>query len=380
MQQSNSYFYITISISMKIKDIINVLEAIAPPVLQESYDNAGLITGNMETVCSGVLCSLDAIEDIVEEAISKNCNLIVAHHPIIFRGLKRINGKNYVERTIIKAIKNDIAIYAIHTNLDNILTGVNGKMADKLGLINREILLPKDAVLKKLYMFAPVTHAEKLREALWKAGAGNIGNYSECSFNAEGTGSFRGKENTSPFAGEPGILHYEKEMKIEVIFPGWLQARIIKALLETHPYEEVAFDIINLDNQYGAVGAGLSGNLPEPMEEKAFLAHLKQVFHLQIIRHTPLTGRVIKKISLCGGAGSFLIPNALASKSDIYITADIKYHEFFDADGKMVLADIGHFESEQFTIDLLYDILVEKFPTFAVLKTAVNTNPLVYYA
>ncbi|MCC6288688.1 MAG: Nif3-like dinuclear metal center hexameric protein [Chitinophagaceae bacterium] len=365
---------------MKIKDIINVLEFIAPPALQESYDNAGLLTGNSQEECTGILCTLDSTEAVIEEAIAKKCNLVIAHHPIVFRGLKRINGKNYVERTIIKAIKHDIAIYAIHTNLDNILTGVNGKMADRLGLINRQILLSKDAVLKKLYTFVPHTHSEKLRTALWQAGAGHIGNYSECSFNAEGTGTFKGAANTNPFVGEQGRLHYEKEIKIEVIFPGWLQSRIIRALTGAHPYEEPAFDIVALDNQHMAVGSGLTGNLPEPMEEKAFLKLLKQKFNLPVIRHTPLTGRPVQKVSLCGGAGSFLISNALAAQSDIYITADVKYHEFFDADGKMVLADIGHFESEQFTIELLYDILVEKFPTFAVLKTAVNTNPLVYFA
>lgn len=365
---------------MKIKDIINVLEAVAPPVLQEIYDNAGLITGDSETGCTGILCSLDATEDIVEEAIAKGCNLIVAHHPIIFKGLKRLNGKNYVERTIIKAIKNDIAIYAIHTNLDNILSGVNGKMADKLGLINRRPLLPKAQILKKLYTFVPQQHVENVRNALWQAGAGHIGNYSECSFNAEGTGTFKAGKTTNPFVGEAGRLHYEDETKIEVIFPSWVQGAVVKALLEAHPYEEVAFDIVALDNQYNAIGSGLIGRLPGPMEEKAFLQHVKQAFKLEVIRHTPLCGQKIQKVALCGGAGSFLIFNALHAGADIYITADVKYHEFFDADKKMVLADIGHYESEQFTIDLLYDILVEKFPTFAVLKTAVNTNPLVYFA
>lgn len=372
--------FILVFTDMKIKDIINVLESVAPPALQESYDNAGLLTGNREEECTGILCTLDSTESVIEEAIAQKCNLVIAHHPVIFRGLKRITGKNYVERTIIKAIKHDIAIYAIHTNLDNILTGVNGKMADRLGLINRQILLPKNAVLKKLYTFVPQSHAEKLRQALWDAGAGYIGNYSECSFNTEGTGTFKGGANTTPFVGEKDKLHYEKEMKIEVIFPGWLQSRIIPALISAHPYEEPAFDIIALDNQHAGVGSGLTGSLPEPMEEKAFLNLIKQKFDLQVIRHTPLTGRPIQKVSLCGGSGSFLIPNVLGANSDIYITADIKYHEFFDANGKIVLADIGHFESEQFTIELLYDILVEKFPTFAVLKTAVNTNPLVYFA
>jgi dinuclear metal center YbgI/SA1388 family protein len=365
---------------MKIKDIINVLESIAPPALQAAYDNAGLLTGNSCEECLGILCTLDSTEEIIEEAIAKKCNLIVAHHPIIFKGLKQITGKNYVERTIIKAIKHDIAIYAIHTNLDNILAGVNGKMANRLGLINQQILLPKNDVLKKLYTFVPQAYAQKLRTALWQAGGGHIGNYSQCSFNTEGTGTFNGNANTNPFVGEQEKLHYEQETKIEVIFPEWLQPRIIQALADTHPYQEPAFDIITLDNQYKTVGSGLIGHLPQPIKEKDFLSLLKQKFNLPVIRHTALTGKPIEKVALCGGAGSFLIFNALAAQADIYITADIKYHEFFDADKKMILADIGHFESEQFTIELLYDILVKKFPTFAVLKTAVNTNPLVYFA
>ena len=365
---------------MKIKDIINVLEDTASPSLQESYDNAGLLTGNEQQECTGVVCSLDATEAVVDEAIDSNCNLIVAHHPIIFKGLKRITGKNYVERTVIKAIKNDIAVYAIHTNLDNIITGVNGRMADRLGLINRTILLPKTATLKKLYSFVPVAHAQNLRAALFDAGAGHIGNYSQCSFNIEGSGTFKGEEGTHPFTGVTGELHYEKEIKIEVIFPAWLEPKIIQALIAAHPYEEPAYDLVQLENKHQHIGSGLTGSLPQPMEEKAFLAFLKESFQLPLIRHTQLTGSPIQKICLCGGAGSFLISNALHAETDIFISADIKYHEFFDADNRMVIADIGHFESEQYTVDLLHDILLEKFPTFAVLKTAVNTNPVFYYA
>ena len=365
---------------MKIKDIINVLEDTASPSLQESYDNAGLLTGNEQQECTGVVCSLDATEAVVDEAIDSNCNLIVAHHPIIFKGLKRITGKNYVERTVIKAIKNDIAVYAIHTNLDNIITGVNGRMADRLGLINRTILLPKTATLKKLYSFVPVEHAQNLRAALFDAGAGHIGNYSQCSFNIEGSGTFKGEEGTHPFTGVTGELHYEKEIKIEVIFPAWLEPKIIQALIAAHPYEEPAYDLVQLENKHQHIGSGLTGSLPQPMEEKAFLAFLKESFQLPVIRHTQLTGRPIQQVALCGGAGSFLISKALHAKTDIFISADIKYHEFFDADNRMVIADIGHFESEQYTVDLLHDILLEKFPTFAVLKTAVNTNPVFYYA
>lgn len=365
---------------MKIKDIINVLENTASPSLQESYDNAGLITGNEQQECTGVICTLDATEAVVDEAIERRCNLVVAHHPVIFKGLKRITGKNYVERTIIKAIKNDIAVYAIHTNLDNVIIGVNGRMADRLGLINRAVLLPRPGKLKKLYSFVPVEHAEALRAALFNAGGGHIGNYSQCSFNMEGLGTFKGEEGAHPFAGIAGRLHHEKEIKVEVIFPAWLEQKIIQALIAAHPYEEPAYDVIRLENTHRHIGSGLTGSLPQPMEERAFLAFLKERFQLRGIRHTALKGRPIQQVALCGGAGSFLIFNALHTNADIFVSADIKYHEFFDGDNRMVIADIGHFESEQYTVDLLHDILLEKFPTFAVLKTAVNTNPVFYYA
>ena len=364
---------------MKILDVISLLEETAPPHYQESYDNAGLLTGNRQWDCTGIICTLDATEDVVNEARQKNCNLIVAHHPIIFGGLKKITGRNYVERTVITAIKNDIAIYAIHTNLDNIMQGVNNKIADKLGLINRAILAPKAGELMKLYTFAPIEHAERVRSAIFEAGGGNIGNYSETSFNAEGTGTFKGNAAASPYVGEKGIRHEEKEIKIEVIFPKYQQKTVVSALLKAHPYEEVAYDIIALANNYAQVGSGLTGQLPAPIAEEQFLQQLKLAFGLKVIKHTKLQGRPVGKIAICGGAGSFLIRNAISSGSDVYITSDVKYHEFFDADGQLILADIGHWESEQYTIDLLFDILQSKFTTFAVLKTEVKTNPVEYF-
>jgi dinuclear metal center YbgI/SA1388 family protein len=364
---------------MKIADIIALLEAVAPPSLQESYDNAGLLTGNPGWVCTGTLCTLDATEEVVNEAIQRGCNLVVAHHPIIFGGLKKITGKNYVEKTIITAIKNDIAIYAIHTNLDNVIDGVNGMMADKLGLKNRKVLSPKEATLKKLYTFVPVDHVEDVRAALFEAGGGHIGNYNECSFGVEGTGTFKGGQGTNPFVGQPGERHYEKEIRIEVIFPAYLQNTLIRALRTAHPYEEVAYDVVNLANTHPGIGSGLVGELPEALPEATFLTQLKQAFDLPLIRHTALLGRPVKKVALCGGAGSFLVSKALGVGADVYITGDMKYHEFFDANGRLIIADIGHFESEQFTIDLLAGVLQEKFPTFAVLKTALKTNPVHYF-
>lgn len=364
---------------MTISSVIAALESIAHPSLQESYDNAGLLTGSPSWECKGILCSLDATEEIIEEAIQRGCNMVVAHHPIIFGGLKKITGRNYVERTVIKAIKNDIAIYAIHTNLDNVLTGVSHTMADKLGLEKTRILAPKPATLQKLFTFVPEAHIDTVRDALFAAGGGHIGNYSECSFASAGEGSFKAGEGTDPFVGEKGQRHLEQEIRLEIVFPAYLQGAMITALKKKHPYEEVAFDLVSLVNPNPQTGAGVMGELPESLPETDFLRLLKDRFGLSVIRHTPLSGRAIRRVALCGGAGSFLVSSALAAGADIYITGDMKYHEFFDADGRMIIADIGHFESEQFTIELLAAVLAKKFPTFAVLKTGVNTNPVRYF-
>lgn len=364
---------------MKINEIIHFLESLAHPSLQESYDNAGLITGDSSWDCKGIICSLDATEDVVKEAIQKKCNLIVAHHPIIFGGLKKINGKNYVEKTIITAIKNDIAIYAIHTNLDNVSNGVNGRMASMLGLKNISVLQPKENSLKKLFTFIPADKAEQVRNALFAAGGGHIGNYSECSFNSEGIGTFNAGDNTSPYVGKPGEQHREYEIKTEVIFPSFIENKIITALKSAHPYEEVAYDVVNLTNQHPRLGSGLLGDLPEEMDEITFLSFIRRTFNTPVVRHSTLVNKPVKKLAICGGAGSFLISKALAAGAQAYVTADMKYHEFFDANNKLLIADIGHYESEQYTTDLLYEILGQKFPTFAVLKTEVKTNPVHYF-
>jgi len=364
---------------MQISSIINVLETFAPPAYQESYDNSGLIIGDASQKCKGILCTLDATEDVIREAIAMGCNLVVAHHPIVFSGLKKINGKNYVERAIIAAIKNEIAIYAIHTNADNVLSGVNDAIANKLGLVNRKILSPKKDLLAKLITFVPLDYLATVRQALFEAGTGNIGNYNEVSFSSEGIGTYTANEKANPFLGEKGKNHEEAERRLEVIFPIHSQRNVIKALKNAHPYEEVAYDIIPLANEYQEVGSGLIGNLPEPMTEIEILTKIKQAFGLKVIKHTQLLGNPVSKIAVCGGAGSFLIKDAIGAGADIYITADVKYHEFFDADKRIVIADIGHWESEQFTVDLLIDILSTKFPTFAILKSEVNTNSVRYF-
>ena len=362
-----------------IKDITNFIETLAPLDLQESYDNAGLITGDINSEITTVLVTLDVTEKVVEEAIQKNAQLIVAHHPFIFSGLKKITGKTYVERTLIKAIKNDIAIYAAHTNLDSVAGGVNRKICDKLGLENCKILQPATGKLKKLVTFIPAENADKVREAVFNAGAGNIGNYDSCGFVAEGLGSFRGNENSNPFVGKKGEIHSEKEVRFETIFPGYLQGKIISALIKSHPYEEVAYDIYPLENEFEKIGMGMVGTFRESITETQFLHKLKQTFNTGIIKHTTFTEKFVKKVAVCGGSGSFLLNAAIAAGADFFVSADFKYHQFFDAENKIVIADVGHFESEQFTKELFYELLTKKFPTFAIHLSEVGTNPVFYF-
>ena len=364
---------------MKIKEIIAAIEWFAAPELQEDYDNAGLITGRHDAECTGALCCLDVNLEVLKEARDNNCNLILAHHPVIFKGLKRINGNNYVERVIIEAIRNDIAIYACHTNLDNVLLGVNNSFAEKLGLQNTRILAPKTKMLRRLITFAPLEHAEKVRQAVFAAGAGHIGKYAECSFNSVGTGTFKAEEGADPFVGEIGQQHQEQENKIEIVYPFYLETQVVNALVAAHPYEEVAYDIFTMENVHFGIGAGIIGELAAPVSETDFLQKLKEAFNLTVIRHTRLKDKPVQKVAVCGGSGAFLIRKAVAAGADFYVSADIKYHEFFDAEGKTVIADIGHYESEQYTIDLLQALVLKKFPTFAVLKTKVNTNPVAYF-
>ncbi len=363
---------------MKLSQLTTFLETLAPLAYQEDYDNSGLIIGSVDKEISGALISLDCTEAVVDEAIEKGFDIIISHHPIIFKGLKKLNGKNYVERVVMKAIKHDIAIYAIHTNFDHVLNGVNAKICQKLGIKGYSILSRKGNLLKKLVTYFPVEHAEKVRTALFKAGAGDIGNYSECSFNTEGLGTFKGNESANPFVGEKGVRHHENEVRIETVYPIYLERQIILALHEAHPYEEVAYDIYSLDQSHPQVGAGMIGWLDQEMEEVEFLKHVKKELNVKVIRHTTLNNKKIKRIAVCGGSGSFLLQQAISAGADMFITSDYKYHEFFDADKKIVIADIGHFESEQFTQELLMEFITEKFPNFALRLTTQNTNPINY--
>jgi dinuclear metal center YbgI/SA1388 family protein len=363
---------------MKIKDIAACIEEIAPLNYAEDFDNVGLLVGDFNTEVTGVLVTLDTLENVIDEAIENKCNLILSFHPILFSALKKLNGKNYVERVVIKAIKNNISIYAMHTALDNSFKGVNAKICEMLGLKNKKILIPQKNTLRKLTTYAPNDAAEKVRQALFNAGAGNVGNYDNCSFNAEGYGTFRGDENSNPFVGEKGKLHTENETLVGVIFEKHKERNVLSALFKSHPYEEVAYEIVSLENKNQEIGLGMTGELEEEKSEIDFLNFLKNTMHSKGIRHSELLGKPIKKVAVLGGSGSFAIKNAIEAGADIYVTADIKYHEFYKAENKLIIADIGHYESEQFTKNLLVDILTKKFPNFAIILSQKNTNPIYY--
>lgn len=363
---------------MKVAEVAKVIEQFAPLQIQESYDNAGLCIGNAGSEVKGILITIDITEDVINEAIQKNCNLILSHHPLIFSGIKKITGNSYVEKCIIKAIQNNINIYSAHTNADMVSEGVSYKMCEKLALQNLKILSPLKDQLKKLVTFAPSSYAEKVREAIFAAGAGNIGNYDNCSYNISGNGTFRGNEKANPFVGKIGELHTEEEIRIETVFPKHIQKEVISALINAHPYEEVAYDIYPLENELTIMGLGMIGELVEPVDEEEFLKKITKVFNASGIRYTKLRGKKIKKVAVCGGSGSSLLRDAISYGADVFISADFKYHQFFDANGRIVIVDIGHYESEQYTKELFYNLLVKNFPNFAVHFSDINTNPINY--
>jgi dinuclear metal center YbgI/SA1388 family protein len=364
---------------MQIKELVNFLDHYFPKELQEDYDNSGFQLGDDEQPLKGVLTCVDVTEKVLDEALENGDNFILSHHPLIFSGLKSLTGKNYVERIVMKAIQHNIAIYSAHTNLDNSGKGVNVKLAEKMGLKDLEILKPMKDQLIKLVFFVPNADADKVREAVFSAGAGKIGDYDACSYNLKGQGSFRAGEGTNPYVGEKGELHFEDETRVETIFPKYLTSEVLSALFSAHPYEEVAYDLYPLKNLYAEEGAGIIGFLPEAMEEKDFLNFVKTSFDAQSIRHTDFLGNKIQKVAIGGGSGSFLLKDALNAKADVLISADFKYHNFFDADGSILIADIGHYESEKITKEIFYEVLTEKFHNFAIHFSKINTNPINYY-
>jgi dinuclear metal center YbgI/SA1388 family protein len=363
---------------MKLSDLCSYLDSAVPLSFQEGYDNSGLQVGQPEKEVNSVLLTLDITEKVIDEAIQKGCNIIISHHPLIFSGLKKITGRSPGDRILVKAIKNDIAVYSSHTNLDMMNNGVSRKMAQKLGLQNINVLLPLKEKLSKLVTFIPVDHLEKVREAVFNAGAGIAGNYDRCGFTVSGTGSFRAGEGANPFKGEIGEEHLEKEVRFETVLFSHLSKKVINALLDAHPYEEVAYDIYSLDNDNIDYGLGCTGDLAEPITEKDFLTLVSSVFESHGIRYSAPTGKKVKKVALCGGSGASLLNDAVSARADVYVTADIKYHNWFEADNRILLVDCGHFETEKFSTEIIYDLIIKKFPKFAVRFSETNTNPINY--
>ncbi len=364
---------------MILKEVISKIEERIQIRTAENFDNVGLLCGNQEREITGILVCHDALENVVDEAITKQLNLIVCFHPIIFSGLKSLTGKNYVERAVLKAIENKIAIYAIHTAFDNDFFGVNFGICEALGLKNQNILIPKQTALKQLTVYVPCTHTEIVREALFSAGAGNIGFYDECSFTLKGDGTFRPTEGSNPFSGTKNIRENADEEMISVIFESFKQNKIISAMKASHPYEEVAHQIYQLENENHYLGLGRFGDFEMEMEEDDFLKFVKEKFNLKVIRHSSFNSKKIKRVGVLGGSGANGIGAAISSGCDAYLTGDVKYHDFFQAENKMLICDIGHFESEQFVTQQLFEILSEKFPKFAISKSNENTNPVNYF-
>ncbi|MDR2122964.1 MAG: Nif3-like dinuclear metal center hexameric protein [Flavobacteriaceae bacterium] len=363
----------------KVADIIKIVQDLAPEANAENFDNVGLLVGELEANVTGILVTLDCLEKVVDEAIQKNCTMIVTFHPILFSGIKSVTGKNYVERTVIKAIKNTISIYAIHTNLDVAKEGVNYEICNRLGIKNTRPLLPKTRCIKKLQTYIPAADFHEVQQALFKAGAGEIGNYKNCSFRVRGKGTFMPTEGSHPFIGETNKLEEAEEIMLSVIFEDFKQTEILKALRESHPYEEIAYEIYTLDNENQDLGMGRVGELDNEISEEEFLKRLKESLPTNCIRHTALRHKPVKKVAVLGGSGSFAIKNAVSARADVFVTADVKYHEFFQAEGKMILADIGHYESEQFTKDLLYNYLKNNLEDLPIHISEINTNPVHYY-
>ncbi|NER09266.1 dinuclear metal center protein, YbgI/SA1388 family [Muriicola jejuensis] len=364
---------------MIVREVADILEELCPLGLAEDFDNVGLLLGHPENEVTGILVTLDALEEVVDEAIARNLNLIVTFHPIIFKGLKKITGRNYVERTVIKAIENKINIFSVHTALDNVMQGVNGRICEVLGIRDPEILIPKSGTIKKLVTYVPEAAVEQVREALFEAGGGNIGNYSHCSFTIHGQGSFRPEEGSKPTLGIEGETEITEEVQIHLTFPTRLEKKLIRALFESHPYEEVAYEITTLDNVNQLEGMGMIGTLEKPMNEKDFMALVKERMQTGCIRHSEFLGKPVQRIAVLGGSGGFAIPAAKAHGADVFLSSDLKYHQFFEAENEILLADIGHYESEQYTKNLLAEYLTKKIPNFAIALSESKTNPIKYF-
>ncbi|MDR3137941.1 MAG: Nif3-like dinuclear metal center hexameric protein [Tannerellaceae bacterium] len=361
-----------------ISRLLEVLEEFAPPALQESFDNTGIQVGETGQEARGALLCVDVTEEVIDEALAKGCNLVIAHHPLLFKPVKSLRGATYIERCVMKACKYNIVIYAAHTNLDNVRKGVNGCLAERIGLNNIHILSPKREGLVKVVTFVPSEHAQKVRDALFAIGAGYIGNYDRCSFRLEGLGSFCAQDGAHPFIGEVGMEHVEREERIETVIPAYLQGKVLQAVQAAHPYEEPATDIYPLNNAWEGAGAGIWGDLPEEENEQDFLLRIKELFNVPCIQHSTLREKAVRRVAVCGGSGAFLIKEAIACRADVLITGEARYNDYYDVESRLLLAVTGHYESEACTKDIFRTLILKKFPTFALHLSETDVNPVKY--
>jgi dinuclear metal center YbgI/SA1388 family protein len=363
---------------IRIKEVLEALEEFAPPALQEGFDNTGIQVGETGQEAKGALLCVDVTEDVVEEALAKGCNLVIAHHPLLFKPVKSLRGATYIERCVMKACKYDMVIYAAHTNLDNVRRGVNGWLAERIGLNNTHILSPKREGLVKVVTFVPSGHVQKVRDALFAAGAGYVGNYDRCSFRLEGLGTFRAQDGAHPFLGEVGKEHAEREERIETVIPTHLQGKVLQAVQAAHPYEEPATDIYPLNNTWEGAGSGIWGDLPEEEDEQEFLLRMKELFNVSCVQHSALRGKAVRRVAVCGGSGAFLIKEAIACGADVLVTGEARYNDYYDVENHLLLAVTGHYESEACTKDIFRTLLLKKFPTFALHLSETDVNPVKY--
>ncbi|MBP5687674.1 MAG: Nif3-like dinuclear metal center hexameric protein [Muribaculaceae bacterium] len=350
---------------MKVKEITDAIEAVAPLYLQESWDNSGMQVGDQDSEVTGVVLCTDVREEIVDEAIERGANMIISHHPLLFRGLKKIVGRSYQERIVAKAIKNDITIYCAHTNMDSAVGGVNFKMAEKLGMTGVRVLDPQQGTQRKIVVFVPTEAVAMVEKAMCDAGAGRLGNYDNCTYSMNGEGHYRALDGAEPWAGKVGEKHSEPEVRLEVLVHKALCGRVVAAMIKAHPYEEPAFDIIALENGDKYAGLGVIGDV-EPQDARGFLEKVKNAFEVEAVRYSGNLDRQVRRVAMCGGAGADFIGLAMSQGADVYITGDMKYHEFQGNEERIILADIGHYESEHYTKEIFYDIISKKNPNFAV--------------
>ncbi len=368
---------------MTVGKFQHLLEEWIPPATAWKGDNSGLQVGRTSAEISNILLALDVTLDVAREATARNANLIVTHHPLLFHPLRSLTEKSRAGEIALHLAERKINLYAAHTNLDQVLDGVSFVMATLLGLENIRTLSPLPGTLVKLAVFVPASHLEKVAAAMHAAGGGRFTNYQECSFRSEGIGTFKGMEGAKPFIGTKGVLERTPEVKLEMLVETWDLDAAMAAMFREHPYEEVAYDVYPLNNESSEFGLGAVGELPSPLPRGRFLALVKKAFGTPMLRYTGKTTKSVRKVAVCGGAGSELLPIAIRKGSDAFITADVKYHGFQDAERNLLLIDAGHFETEHPILRTLAlrvkEIVRREKATSKVFITTKNTNPVSYY-